>query len=69
MRGQETPIGNFLCDLMRKEHNADCAIMHGGNVRADKVFSKGAMSYGDWNDIIPFQMGVVLLEATGVQIL
>lgn len=68
VRSQETPIGNFLADLMRKEHNADCALIHGGTIRADKVYSKGFMTRGDWNEIIPFQTSVVLLEATGEQI-
>lgn len=69
VRAVETPIGNFLADLMRKEHNADCAIIHGGTIRADKVFKKGYMTLGDWNEIVPFQVTVVLLEATGEQII
>lgn len=68
VRSRESAIGNFLADLMRKEHNADCALIHGGTIRADKLYSKGFMTRGDWNDIIPFQTSVVLLEATGEQI-
>lgn len=54
---------------MKKEHNADCAIMHGGNIRSDRLFQKGFMNYGDWNEINPFNVGIVLLEATGAQII
>lgn len=68
VRTQETAIGNFLADLMRKEHNADCALIHGGGIRADKMFNQGFMTRGDWNEIIPFQTSIVLLEATGEQI-
>lgn len=68
VRLKETAIGNFLADLMKKEHNADCALIHGGTIRADKLFSKGFMTRGDWNDIIPFQTSVCLIEATGEQI-
>lgn len=53
---------------MRKEHNADCALIHGGTIRADKVFNKGFMTRGDWNEIIPFMTSIVLMEATGEQI-
>lgn len=68
VRAKETGIGNFLADLMRVEHNADCAMIHGGTIRADKFYNKGFMTLGDWNDIIPFQTSIVLLEATGEQI-
>lgn len=68
VRSRETNIGNFLADLMRKEHNADCALLHGGSIRADKKYEHGFMTLGDWNDIIPFQTSIVLLEATGAQI-
>jgi 5'-nucleotidase len=69
VRTRETAIGNFLADLMRKEFGADCAMIHGGSIRADKVFKNGFMTLGDWNEIIPFQVSIVLLEATGRQII
>lgn len=69
VRTKETGIGNFLADLMRKEHHADCAFLNGGTIRADRVFQKGFMTRGDWNELIPFQTSIVLLEATGEQIL
>lgn len=69
VRATETGIGNFLADLMRVEHNADCAMIHGGTIRADKFYKKGFMTLGDWNDIIPFQTSIVLLEATGDDII
>lgn len=53
---------------MRKEHNADCAMIHGGAIRSDKLFNQGFMTRGDWSSIIPFQTSVCLLEATGEQI-
>ena len=69
VRTQECPIGNFIADLMKKEQNSDCAMVHGGTIRADKVYSKGLMTLGNWNEIIPFHVNVAQLEATGKQIL
>ena len=69
VRTKETPIGNFLADLMRKEHNADCAMLNGGSIRADKVYNRGLMTRGNWCEIIPFETSIVLIEATREQIL
>jgi 5'-nucleotidase len=70
VRSEETPIGNFITDLMRKEHNADCAVLNSGNIRADKIFKAGQkMVLGDWYDMIPFTIPVCLIEITGQQIL
>lgn len=70
VRAEETPIGNFITDLMRKEHNADCAVLNSGNIRADRVFEKGAtMLLGDWYEMIPFTVPICLLKLTGQQIL
>lgn len=70
VRSEETPIGNFITDLMRKEHNADCAVLNSGNIRADKIFKAGQkMLLGDWYDMIPFTIPVCLIEITGQQIL
>lgn len=69
VRSQEAGIGNFLADLMRKEHNADCALLNGGTIRADRLYKKGLMHRGDWNEIMPFKTTVALLEVTGEQLL
>ena len=69
VRTQEAPIGNFIADLMRKEHNADIGFVHSGTIRADKFFKQGFMTIGDWNEINPFKNGAMLLEATGAQVL
>ncbi len=69
VRTQEAPIGNFIADLLRKEHNADIGFLHSGSIRADKFFKSGYMTVGDWNEINPFKNGVILLEASGEQVL
>lgn len=69
VRTKEAPIGNFIADLLRKEHNADIGFVHSGTIRADKVFKQGYMTIGDWNEINPFKNGAMLLEASGAQVL
>lgn len=69
IRTQEAGIGNFLADLMRKEHQADCAIINSGTIRADKVYPKGPLTIGDWNEILPFAVGIVLLSISGSELL
>jgi 5'-nucleotidase len=66
IRTKETPIGNFLADLMLREHNCDCAFLNGGNVRADQVYDAGKFTVGDWNDLLPFCVPVVKIEISGV---
>lgn len=68
VRTEENPIGNFICDLMKKEHSADIAFLNSGNIRADKVYEKGFMKVGDWYDIVPFTVPIVKIECTGLMI-
>lgn len=65
VRTEENPFGNFLCDLMRFHHNSDCAILNSGNIRADRVFSKGPMKIVDWDDLIPFVVPILKISCTG----
>ena len=70
VRRKESSIGNFLADIIRKEHNADCSVINGGNIRADKIYTKDTqLTLGNWNDIIPFQVKVCLVEAFGHTVL
>ena len=68
VRNEENPIGNFICDLMKKELSTDCAIINSGNIRADKVYDAGFMTIGDWNDLIPFEVPVLKIQCTGLML-
>lgn len=69
IRSKEAAIGNFLADLMRKEHQADCAVINSGTLRADKVYNTGPLLQGDIEDILPFLTAVCLAELTGEQLI
>ena len=53
---------------MRKEHCADVSIFCGGGIRADKVYPKGFLKYEAYSEMFPFPNPVMLVEATGDEI-
>lgn len=62
---QESNFGNFLADLMRVYHGADCAIVTGGTFKADKIFHSGQLLVKDIVDTFPFEDPVVVIRVTG----
>ncbi|KAK7217721.1 hypothetical protein V2G26_005724 [Clonostachys chloroleuca] len=65
VRTKESNIGNFVCDVMRQHHEADCAIMASGTIRGDQVYPPGALRIKDIVTCFPFEDPVVLLVVTG----
>ncbi len=62
----ETPLGNLICDIMRKYTRTDIFIMNSGKVR--KGFKKGPVSLGDLYNILPYEGNLVTAEMTGKEI-
>ena len=69
VRTEETAIGNFIADLIRKEHHADIGLVNSGIIRADKVYEQGEQPIGTWWDLFPFTTPVVKMEITGAILL
>ncbi|KJZ79489.1 hypothetical protein HIM_00958 [Hirsutella minnesotensis 3608] len=65
VRVKESNLGNFVCDIMRRYHNADCAIMAGGTIRGDQIYAPGAVRIKDIINCFPFEDPVILLRVTG----
>ncbi|KAM0306538.1 hypothetical protein HYE67_002552 [Fusarium culmorum] len=65
VRLKESNIGNFVCDVMRQHHNADCTIMASGTIRGDQIYPPGAIRIKDITTCFPFEDPVVLLRVTG----
>ncbi|KAJ5679956.1 hypothetical protein N7462_008200 [Penicillium macrosclerotiorum] len=61
VRQRESNLGNFVCDLMRFYHSADCAMMAGGTIRGDQL--------KDLLNCFPFEDPVVLLRVQGQALL
>lgn len=65
VRLKESNIGNFVCDIMRQHHHADCAIMASGTIRGGQIYPPGAIRIKDITTCFPFEDPVVLLRVTG----
>ncbi|KAJ5538893.1 hypothetical protein N7494_008372 [Penicillium frequentans] len=65
VRQHESNIGNFVCDLMRSYHSADCALMAGGTIRGDQIYPPGILRLKDVLNCFPFEDPVVLLRVSG----
>lgn len=65
VRTRESNIGNFVCDIMRQHHNADCAIMASGTIRGGQIYPPGAIRIKDITNCFPFEDPAVLLRVTG----
>lgn len=65
VRLEESNIGNFVCDIMRHHHHADCAIMAAGTIRGDQIYPPGAIKVKDITTCFPFEDPVVLIKAKG----
>ena len=65
VRMKESNMGNFVCDVMRQYHGADCTIMASGTIRGDQIYPPGAIRIKDITTCFPFEDPVVLLKVTG----
>lgn len=69
VRQHESNLGNFVCDLMRLYHAADCAMMAGGTIRGDQIYPPGILRLKDLLNCFPFEDPVVLLRVRGQALL
>ncbi|KID87323.1 5'-nucleotidase [Metarhizium guizhouense ARSEF 977] len=65
VRIKESNLGNFVCDVMRRYHNADCTIMASGTIRGDQVYPPGVVRIKDITTCFPFEDPVVCLRVKG----
>lgn len=64
-RTKETNIGNFIADAYRSAANADVALVNGGSIRADLLYSPGILTKRDVLSMLPFNNPIVKIEITG----
>lgn len=65
VRTRESNLGNFVCDVMRRHHNADCTIMASGTIRGDQVYPPGVVRVKEITTCFPFEDPVVCLRVKG----
>ncbi|EEP78129.1 conserved hypothetical protein [Uncinocarpus reesii 1704] len=66
VRTGESNLGNFVCDLMRFYHGADCGLMAAGTIRGDQVYPPGVLRVKDILNCFPFEDPVVVIKITGL---
>ncbi len=65
--GEESPLGNFVADAVRRAAQADLGFTNGGGLRAD--LPPGPLRYGSLYETFPFDNEVVAIEMTGAQLI
>lgn len=67
-RTSETNLGNFLCDIILANVQADCAIINGGALRSDKIHPAGVFKKRDLRSILAFDSQLVGVKVTGKEL-
>ncbi|GMI18964.1 hypothetical protein TeGR_g4904 [Tetraparma gracilis] len=68
IRTQETNLGNFITDIMRRGTDADVAILNSGTLRADALIPAGDILMKDMVAILPMVDETCVIEMTGEQL-
>jgi 2',3'-cyclic-nucleotide 2'-phosphodiesterase (5'-nucleotidase family) len=70
IRGRESALGNFLCDVLRDAVGADVALINGGAVRVnDDVPAGGELRVYEMEGIFHYDNAPVAFEVTGGELL
>lgn len=69
VRSQETAMGDLVADAVRAATGADCAIINGGGIRANRVYAPGTtLTRRDILSELPFGNTTVMVELAGADI-
>ena len=69
VRTSESNLGNLIADSWLDWFtDADVALVNGGSIRGDKVYSAGPITYLTVNEILAFRNEVVTLEMNGADL-
>ncbi|XP_061724374.1 snake venom 5'-nucleotidase isoform X2 [Cydia pomonella] len=69
IRRQECNLGNWICDVLLAATGADLVLLNSGTFRSDQVHPAGDFTLRDLGAVIPMRDPLVLLEATGADVL
>lgn len=61
-----TPLGRWVCEVMKEKVNADIAITNGGGLR--RTLEKGKITMGDMYEIMPFDNSLVTMDLKGADV-
>ena len=66
LRDGETPLGNFVADVIRWTGDADIGLINSGGIRA--AMPAGEVTVADVHTVLPFDNKVVVVEMEGWQV-
>lgn len=66
LRDGETPLGNFVADVVRWAGDADIGLINSGGIRA--AIPAGEVTVGDVHTVLPFDNRVVVVRMYGWQV-
>jgi 5'-nucleotidase len=69
VRASEVNVGNLVADAMRRDVQADVAIMNSGGIRGDREYPAGTLTRRMLTQLSPFSNVVCKIELTGAQLL
>ncbi len=65
-KGSVSPLGKWVCDVLREKAGTQIAIQNGGGLR--RTLNAGAITMGDMYEIMPFDNYIVTLELPGSEL-
>lgn len=65
VRNTESNLGNFICDILREEYNADIAFLNSGTFRSNAVHHTGEIDMRMMKTILPMPDHNVMLSMPG----
>lgn len=69
VRGAESNLGNWVCEIMRRVARTDCALINGGTLRSDLVHPPGEFTMADLLKISPYPSEVPTVRVSGQALL
>ncbi len=69
MRASESNLGNLIADAMRRQVNADVAIVNSGGIRGNRLYPAGPVTRRTLLEIHPFGNVVCKVEISGRELL
>ncbi len=67
VRRSETNLGDLVTDAFREAMQAEIGLYTGGGIRSN--IAAGTITYGDVTNVLPFDNYMMMIEATGAEIL
>ena len=69
IRTEETNVGNWICDIVKEETNADIIMINSGTLRADCIVPAGPYTIKDLISLLPMPDPLAIIELKGIDVM